>query len=1017
MTININMNIFTVPIYNFFQKHKILFWAVLILSTLFFVFFGTKIEYEEDVTKLLPATEDEDNSTGVVFENLKVKDKMFLVFKPKNDSVNVERVSAAIDTFMDKLLSNEVAVSMLDDPLYRVDPSMLKGGITELYDHIPTFVDSADYALIDSMTTTEAINRQMQENLMTLYSPAGSMMLGVIQKDPLALRNVFMSKASSIKDGIGSTYSIIDKHFFSQDSLIAVAWLSPNFITFNSKLSSKLINEIDKEIANYSEIFPDIDVYYHGAAPQSMFNSKQVKHDLTTTLTISLLIIFSIFLICYRSPSMILQMVLPIAYGFFFALTVIFFIKGKISLLALGIGAIVLGVALSYCLHIIIHQKYVNDPVQMLKEQTIPVILGSLTTIGAFISLLFTRAELLQDFGIFASLALVGTTFFCLIFLPHLFGKKKSNPSPKAMELIHKFNTYPFERKTLLIGGIIAVSVVCFITSNYVKFDADLKHISHYEPRVLESQKILSDHTTKEYQTVYFASTSEDLDTALYYNRQMATLFEALEDLGKIGPFSCSNDKIFLLQSEQEKRIQEWYAYWTPEKVKQVCNDMDAAAVACGFSPDSLYAFRNLIEKHDYKPFSLYDSNALPNAVKCNLIEYTDGKYLVFAPVQIKNEMRKEVCDEVTSHRHIVVIDPFYYTSDMLKLIHNDFNITLGISSVFVFIVLLIAYKSIVLALISFLPMTISWYIVLGVMALFGIEFNLINIIISSLIYGVGVDYSIFVMDGLLSDYRTKKNLLVFHKTAIAFSAMTLIITVTSLLFAKHPSIHSIGISTLIGMSSAVLISYSLQPFLFYWLIKRQAAKGQSPVTIFNILHGNIYFNRHVTMSNKQQIRNIFEYKGYEVEATVKKELKATHNYRIFNTLFPIPEPSEWKMLDFYCGYGCMSYWFHINTKNLVVTGYDSDQYAVDIASNCYSKDQRVKFTTNDEILNATYDIVAINDVNNEQIEKLNNCIASSKHLIIKKEIASKIESLCSNLSKFKLENTDDVYQLYTKIG
>ena len=346
------MKVFTVPVYNFFQKHKILFWAVLILSTLFFVFFGTRIEYEEDVTKLLPATEDEDNSTGVVFENLKVKDKMFLVFKPKNDSVNVERVSAAIDTFMDKLMSNEVAVSMLDDPLYRVDPSMLKGGITELYDHIPTFVDSADYAMIDSMTTTEAINRQMQENLMTLYSPAGSMMLGVIQKDPLALRNVFMSKASSIKDGIGSTYSIIDKHFFSQDSLIAVAWLSPNFITFNSKLSSKLINEIDKEIANYSEIFPDIDIYYHGAAPQSMFNSKQVKHDLTTTLTISLLIIFSIFLICYRSPSMILQMVLPIAYGFFFALTVIFFIKGKISLLALGIGAIVLGVALSYCLHI-----------------------------------------------------------------------------------------------------------------------------------------------------------------------------------------------------------------------------------------------------------------------------------------------------------------------------------------------------------------------------------------------------------------------------------------------------------------------------------------------------------------------------------------------------------------------------------------------------------------------------------------------------------------------------------------
>ena len=40
-----------------------------------------------------------------------------------------------------------------------------------------------------------------------------------------------------------------------------------------------------------------------------------------------------------------------------FALAVVYWFKGGLSLLAMGIGAIVLGVALSYCLHIITHFK------------------------------------------------------------------------------------------------------------------------------------------------------------------------------------------------------------------------------------------------------------------------------------------------------------------------------------------------------------------------------------------------------------------------------------------------------------------------------------------------------------------------------------------------------------------------------------------------------------------------------------------------------------------------------------
>ena len=117
--------------------------------------------------------------------------------------------------------------------------------------------------------------------------------------------------------------------------------------------------------------------------------------------------------------------------------------------------------------------------------------------------------------------------------------------------------------------------------------------------------------------------------------------------------------------------------------------------------------------------------------------------------------------------------------------------------------------------------MGLSWFVVKGVMGIFGLEFNLINIVIATFIFGIGVDYSIFVMKGLLAGASGKDDrLLSEHKTAIFFSAFVLIVVVASLLFAVHPAIKSIGVSTLVGMSATILITYAFQPFLFRQLMK-----------------------------------------------------------------------------------------------------------------------------------------------------------------------------------------------------
>ena len=248
---------------------------------------------------------------------------------------------------------------------------------------------------------------------------------------------------------------------------------------------------------------------------------------------------------------------------------------------------------------------------------------------------------------------------------------------------------------------------------------------------------------------------------------------------------------------------------------------VDRACRASGIAPAFFAPFEDALTR-EYDFVNPYEDELLPPGLMANIVEQNDSVYMVFTSVQMKPDDKKIVGHALVDATGCTVIDPMFYTEEMVKTINADFNTALNISMAFVFVILLISYRNLVLAIVAFIPMTLSWFIVLGVMGILGLQFNLINIVISTFIFGIGVDYSIFVMDGLLSKARSQAEpqLLVYHKTAIFFSAVTLIVSTGSLLMASHPALASIGVATIIGMSSAVVLAYTLQPFLYHSLVK-----------------------------------------------------------------------------------------------------------------------------------------------------------------------------------------------------
>ena len=818
-----------IKIYHFFRAHRWAFWLSMLTSTAVFAFFASQIYLEEDIAKLLPSSKNEDGSTKLAFADLRIKDKTFILFEAKGESTPddlIEVCDAFVDTISARNARLDSTSQMIGDMLYSMPSDLLLDGLDFMCNNLPTYIEEDSYAAIDTLLTVEAMTRQMQANREALMSPIGGALSDAIAIDPIGLRNILLSGMQGLVKGMGGNYAIYNEHFFTPDTTVCIVFLSPNFSSFNTGQGAALFSMLNEEIERFGETYPDVTICYHGSPARGAYNSWQIKSDLKTTIIGSLIVVLLFIFVCFRNYNTIPLLLLPVGFGTCFGLAMMYFIKGQFSLLALGIGAIVLGVALSYVLHVLTHYKYVSDPIQVLRDQVKPVFLGCLTTIGSFMGLIFIQTELLQDFGLFASFAIVGTTFFSLIFLPQFFNPAKNKRNRRAFAIIDKLNVYPFDKKRWLLGAIALIAGVCigFYLKGGAGFDADMRNLGYLSDNVTYSETLLQKKTRRGDKQQYFATSGETMEEALENFALMTEKLDSLQKEGLVKSFTHTDD-IFVPKSTQQRRIDAWKEYWTEERLAKVRRLIAQTAPKAGFRPEAYEPFFEMATA-DYEPVALYEEEIIPAGLLSTMMERSYGNdYLCFTSVTCENDSVRgkttdynRICDAIAPMPHMMVLDTYYYTTDTLLQLNDDFNILQWISMAFVFLVLLASLRSIKLALLGFFPILISWLIVLGAMVIFNVKFNLINIIISTFIFGIGVDYSIFVMSGLMGISKDVL-LLSYHKTAILFSAVVLIVTVASMLFALHPAIQSVGFATLVGMISAVVISYVVQPFLFRKLV------------------------------------------------------------------------------------------------------------------------------------------------------------------------------------------------------
>lgn len=794
-----------IKFFDFFHKHVLLRRSVLLTLTIALVVSVFQLSYKEDISDFMPLT-DEEKLDMEIYQDISGVNKLVVLFSC--DKENPDSTIAAIDLFQESVKELD-SLNWTSDMVTRFDMEKV-GEVTEfVYQNIPYFLTERDYSRMDSLLRADNyLAEQLDRDREMLMFPSGGLLSENISRDPLNLFTPVLSKLQGLQQE--NKFEMYDGYIFTPDMSRAIVMLSSPFGNSETDKNSQLLQLLTSGIEQMNARFPNIEAHVLGGPQIAVGNAMQIKHDSILAVSLAVVLILALLFFSFRSLRNILLIAFSIGWGWLFALGALALFHDNISIIVVGISSVILGIALNYPLHLIAHIGHETNIRQALKEISAPLLVGNITTVGAFLALVPLNSVALRDLGLFASLLLIGTIFYVLVFLPHQVKigdcgqNNTTHQHPSSItHLLSRISNIQLDNKSWVVGIVIILTLVFGWFSFQVEFDSNLANINYMTDEQRADmdyfQKLTADDTVSTKRTLYVVSSAPTIDAALD---------------------SCNSKKIngvsqFLVsESMQKERISRWNEFVS--KHHDLLNAQFAkAAKDKGFSVDAFSDFQQIINgNYEPREFS-YFAPLTSTVFNGNIVK--QNQYFIVDKLSVEPSEIEKVKSSIPGSFDIESLN-----SSLANSLSDNFNYIGWACSLIVFFFLWFSFRKIELAIISFVPMAISWVWILGLMAILGIKFNIVNVILATFIFGQGDDYTIFMTEGCIYEHKTGKPILASYKRSILLSAIIMFIGIGTLIVAKHPALHSLAEITIVGMSSVVFMSLLVPPLLFRLIYKKK---------------------------------------------------------------------------------------------------------------------------------------------------------------------------------------------------
>ena len=893
------MTSWIVRIYEAMRRHRVLALLSAVLLTAVLALSLARQTYKEDISDFLPLT-DKYSKALRVYQDIAGADRIIVLFMQKGgEEADPDALTAAIDDFVQTLQERDEA-HVVGDVIDRIDMAAFAEVAEWTYAHVPYFLTDEDYARFDSLLSTPAfIPDQLARDKQMLMFPVSGLLSDNVQRDPL---NWFTPVVAQLQGGQAAVnYENYEGYIFSPDMQRAFVMISSPYGASETERNAALVDFIGDCADAVMQSSPAIDIHVTGGPVIAVGNARQIKADSLLSVGIAVVLIVTLLLLVFRRWWHLMLIVLSIAWGWLFAMGALALIHDSISVIVIGISSVILGIAVNYPLHLIAHLQHTPDIRSALKEIVMPLVVGNITTVGAFLALVPLQSTALRDLGLFSALLLIGTILFVLLYLPHLVRQNDELREPdSSFFILHSsfftrhssflkklpsfhFGDFSLEDKRWLVLLVVVLTFVFGYYSLQTSFDPNISHINYMTAEqkadMAYFQEVMAQNTTL--RKVYVVSPDSIMDGALDHSRQRQPALHQLQAQGLVAQLqSCS--RFLTSTAEQARRLQAWEAF-TRRHAPAIEAAVRQAAAAEGFADDSFDSFFALLHT-SFEPQPLSFFHPLASTVfASNLVADSAAReFQVVDVLETEDSLLQRVIDEVErADTTGYAFDIGGMNSLIATRLSDDFNYIGWACGLIVFFFLWLSLGSFELAALSFLPMAVSWLWILGIMALFGIQFNVVNVILATFIFGQGDDYTIFMTEGCQYEYTYGKKMLSSYKNSILISAFIMFIGIGSLILARHPALHSLAEVTIVGMFSVVLMACLFPPLIYRWLIYKDGRLRRRPLTLRNLIRHSSFFTRHSSFDSDPVaiVRDRYRYRTQDVLQPVRRRLRQTKNY------------------------------------------------------------------------------------------------------------------------------------------
>jgi len=936
-----------IRLFDYMRKHRTQGVLGFVLITLVPAFLLTGQTYKEDISDFLPLN-NKYHKALQVYQDISGANRVVAIFQYRDtiDS-DADSIVLSIERFVTHLKQHDKA-RVLTDLTYRIDVEKVTETTGFVYRNIPYFLTPDDYTRMDSLLATpDYIHDRMTSGKQLLMLPVSGMIAGNFQRDPLGLFTPVVAQLQQATRDVA--FENYDGYIFSSDIKRAFVMLTSPYGSSETEQNAALLallrqcaDETEAEIA-------PVGIHFTGGPVIAVGNATQIKTDSILAVLLAVVLIIALLFYVFRSVWHLSLIVLSILWGWLFAIGLLSCLHNQVSVIVIGISSIILGIAVNYPLHLIAHLHHTPDVRTALKEITPPLVVGNITTVGAFLALVPLQSVALRDLGLFSAFLLIGTILFVLLFLPHLL---KSSAGSNEGNLLFKYSDIAIENHRWLVCVIAVLTLFFGYQSLQTGFDADMSHVNYMTDEQRADMAWLQSLTAQSSadEEVYVVSSDSTIDGALTKSHAVQPLLRQLEQEGLVTDrqgctrFLCS-------KAEQQQRIDRWKAF--VRKYDNVLHHTVVGEAAReGFAPDSFDDFFELLHKtFEPQDFAYFHPLASTLFASNLVLDNPQDGYQVIDVLKVSPAETSRVVSRVETHSEApFAFDVKSMNTSIATRLTDDFNYIGWACGCIVFLFLWLSLGCIELAVLSFIPMAVSWLWILGMMSLLGIQFNVVNIILATFIFGQGDDYTIFMTEGCQFEYAYRRKMLASYKNSIILSALIMLIGIGTLMIARHPALHSLAEVTVIGMFSVVIMAYLFPPLIFRWLVYRQGSERRRPLTWRSMLS-----HRGGNTSNIRFVQDCYRYKGVDISFPVRRQLRKYTRTGIFQNIDSSLTPDTKTILVINNGWGELSMLLALEHPHMRCIGIEQDEDRCLVAR--YTAEGRVDNLTVIRAIDSTLDL------------------------------------------------------------